>query len=397
MANVTGILDIQKTSSEKNGDMLVVRYEVEGGGREFVAVTPTPAAARAVEMFVSGEIGAAELVDSVRPDLGAGAVAARVARRLERVTDRISTDGVNVWLDNDDMSRTDLDPALERHLVRLLAEGAGQGDWRAWAAFADRLYRNVDPEIRGRIVGWLEAQGWLSFTEDGRIVGYRGCMTGRDGVACSVHCGPAVVDGEPVNGHVPNPDGAVVEMPRSRVTRDFSEGCASGLHVGTYDYAASWASGNPGPKVLRVAVAPEDVVSVPFDCSSQKIRCCRFEVLDHVDLPGLARSEWEGMSYGCSGPEWDGPGRYLLRRWDADADDWYEEEFDCDGEEDFDYAMSTFCHEGDCGAGDVEAELVEEFDGPADGDGGDGDGGDGSRDWSRDGSRDWYAGWPEFE
>ena len=83
--------------------------------------------------------------------------------------------------------------------------------------------------------------------------------------------GRATVNGTTHIGHIPNPPGAVVEMPRTQVNGDRHNGCSTGLHVGTWDYASTF-----GPKTLIVSVNPRDVVSVPKDCGYQKLRTCRY-------------------------------------------------------------------------------------------------------------------------
>ena len=92
--------------------------------------------------------------------------------------------------------------------------------------------------------------------------------------------GRATVNGTTHIGHIPNPPGAVVEMPRTQVSDDRHNGCTTGLHVGTWDYASAF-----GPKTLIVSVNPRDVVSVPKDCGYQKLRTCRYTVLDAVRNP----------------------------------------------------------------------------------------------------------------
>jgi hypothetical protein len=70
-------------------------------------------------------------------------------------------------------------------------------------------------------------------------------------------------------------------MPRRQVCDDHTQGCSSGLHVGTFEYAADWA-GYAG-KVLLVRFSPEDIVSVPSDCNFSKLRVSSYKVV------GIAR------------------------------------------------------------------------------------------------------------
>ena len=267
-----------------------------------------------------------DVVSNFAPDDAYERCANMVNARLEKVTDRISTDGIHLYIDNDSASRIGIDPVLEDHLVKLMAKRAAdpqaEYDFKCYAAFTENLYNNVDPEIRAQLVTWMAAQDWLTFTEDGCFIGYRGAQM-MDGVACSIHCGPAIVDGQNVNGHVPNPDGAVVEMPRSMVQHDPSIGCASGLHVGTYDYAHGWAQG----VLLTVKVNPRDVVSVPFECDAQKVRVCRFEVLEHEEIEydkNLNSYYDRPLSYGYDPDDWD----EYEDEYDEYEEDWGEDEGD---------------------------------------------------------------------
>lgn len=252
--------------------------------------------------------------------------AAAVNARLEKVTERISTDGIHLYIDNDSASRLGIDAVLEDHLVKLMAKRAAdpqaEYDFKCYAAFTENLYSNVDPVIRAQLVSWMTSQDWLTFTEDGCFIGYRGAeMMG--GVPCSIHQGPAVVDGQNVNGHVPNPDGAIVEMPRSMVQNDPTVGCASGLHVGTYDYARGWAR----DVLLKVKVNPRDVVSVPLECDASKVRVCRFEVISHEEIdPGDNLREFydRPLSWGYDGGrDWDDE--------DYDEDGYAPDGYDRDG------------------------------------------------------------------
>lgn len=220
-----------------------------------------------------------------------------IQKKLSHVTTHLTTDGDHVYIDNDTFEHAGIDTVLEDHLVRLMTSGDANDEraFRSFAAFTENLYSNNDPEIRGGIGRWLKAQNMLTFTEDGALVGYKGCSVDENGVAVSVHSGPGIVDGERMNGHLPNKVGSVIEMPRSDVEHNARVGCASGLHVGTYNYAYDWSNG----ALLKVKVYPQDIVSVPFECSDQKIRCCRYEVLEdeRIDKSYGHETDYEFPTY----------------------------------------------------------------------------------------------------
>lgn len=277
-----------KTVPSDDEEKLVVYYSEGDDPTTRIQVSAfTGKLKTAVDAFVAGIIDEQTLLDQVLQPAERRDQRVRdmVAPKLRRISDHLSCDGWHVYYDNADFASICLDTSLEDHLVRLIESDADDDEWQSWARFAERLYANVHEDIRDQLFRWMRKQNWLTVDETGRLVGYRGCarMTDDEGNSypASVHEGFAIVDGKVVHGHVPNHVGSVVEHRRDKVEHDPSVGCASGLHVGTYDYAVGWRP--TGGYLVRVAVAPEDIVSVPFECDSSKIRCCRFEVLDIID------------------------------------------------------------------------------------------------------------------
>lgn len=284
-----------RTTSSENGKNLTIWYEDDDGELQMLVARIAGDVQSALGDFMAdGDPNALlERVLSVSYDIDDMREHVRdgLDVRLRALSTHLSTDGDHVYYDTDTFENLMLDESLEDHIVSVM-KGGDDADLHAVCRFAERVYGNVDPQIRAQLFSWLKSQGLLTFDDDGRIIGYRGGELNADGVAESIHCGPAIVNGQRVNGHVPNPDGAIVEMPRGNVTHDPGVACSSGLHVGTYRYATGWAR----DVIMRVAVAPEDVVSVPFDCDAQKLRCCRFEVLSHEPCDGgnsQAADDWQ--------------------------------------------------------------------------------------------------------
>lgn len=177
-----------------------------------------------------------------------------------------------------------LEETLANHMMSLLDEQNAPKDekmWRSYVKFLDNLHQNANEDIRKQLFRWMEyenkAGNGFGITEDGCLVGYKGCG-GTLLEPMSKFTGFAIVDGVEYNGHIPNKVGSVVQMPRSTVQNDPSIGCSVGLHVGTRDYAVQWA-----PVLLLVKVNPRDVVSVPYECDSQKMRVCEYTVLKVTD------------------------------------------------------------------------------------------------------------------
>lgn len=265
----------------------------------YTATTEHPRWQAIVAGLVANDSGVVDLFD---PSL-------KVAAKFESLSDRVTVSGGHVYFDGDEV-----DNALTKQIVRFLNEGVE--DWEPLVKFWERLAANPNPHSVEQLYRWLEVQD-IVIDPDGMLLGYKGVVksTDEEGNVTykSVNTGTAIVDGETVTGAIPNHIGAVVTMPRSAVEFDPSNGCSTGLHVGTWDYARGWARG----AVLLVEVDPRDVVSVPTDCNSQKLRVCRYEVIDVIE------SELTDPLYGDSAYD----------DYDEDEED-YDSDYDSDDEVD---------------------------------------------------------------
>ncbi len=218
-------------------------------------------------------------------------VAQAVQAKFEALGDQFSVRGNTVYFDNEPVHN-----ALTEHILRFLE--AGVENWQPLVAFGEKLFANPNEHSREQTYDWLQARlnvdGGFTLADDGDLVGYKGVQDDGNGGYQSVNTGSAIVDGQPVSGHIPNNIGSWVEMPRGDVEHAPGVGCSRGLHVGTFDYASGW--GRNG-KVLEVRVNPRDIVSVPTDCGAQKLRCCRYRVVGVLDAPYsepvLGSTEWD--------------------------------------------------------------------------------------------------------
>jgi hypothetical protein len=77
-------------------------------------------------------------------------------------------------------------------------------------------------------------------------------------------------------GRFDNHPGKLVFVDRKAVDPDPNKECSYGLHVCGYQYLNGFSS--PTNPTLVVEVDPRDVVSVPRDYNSSKIRVCRYKV-----------------------------------------------------------------------------------------------------------------------
>lgn len=190
------------------------------------------------------------------------------ANKFESLSERVSIQNGHVFFDGDLVDNT-----LTQQIVRFLQEGVD--DWKPLVAYMEKVYQNPIDHSREQLFNFIRANG-ITITEDGDLVLYKGV---RDDLT-SVSAGPALVNGEAVNGHVPNQPGNVIEMQRSKVVHDPEVACSTGLHVGAWEYASTF-----GTVTLECHVNPRDVVSVPIDHSAQKVRTCRYKVVGVVNRP----------------------------------------------------------------------------------------------------------------
>ena len=182
-----------------------------------------------------------------------------------------------------------INDVLERQILLLFNENQKSGTENNWLSFvhlAEKLYSNTSEYVRNQLYGWFDYQissGKLTLTPEGNFVAYKGGKLetqGKDIFVTSLHQGHGFINGKEVkNDFLRNRVGDIIEIPRGEVDPDPSSPCSVGLHVGTWDYASSFAEGG----VMTVEVDPANVVSVPSDYNSQKVRVCRYKVLNIVN------------------------------------------------------------------------------------------------------------------
>jgi hypothetical protein len=202
-------------------------------------------------------------------------VSVAVKRGFSRLSERVTVENGEVCLDGDPV-----ESGLTKQIVRFLDEGES---FEPLVNFMEKIAGNPNDHSRDQAWDWLNNHDF-TITDDGDVVAYKGVTSDGKGGYRSGYSGHAFVDDEEVHGHVPNYVGAVVTMPRSEVAHDPSTACHSGLHVGTFRYAKSYAQG----AMLRVLVNPRDIVSVPTDARGEKIRVCRYVVDSIIDAPDTA-------------------------------------------------------------------------------------------------------------
>lgn len=196
------------------------------------------------------------------------------AMRFERLTDRVSIANGKVYFDGDHV-----DNVITDQILRFLE---ADEDFMPLVNFMEKLAQNPNEHSREQLYGWMKARPSITITPDGDLIAYKGLESHADEngnpLYKSVYSGTAIVNGEVHEGQIPQRIGDTVEMPRSEVQFDPQVGCSTGLHAGTHSYANSY-----GRIKVRVAINPRDVVSVPTEHNEQKIRVCRYVLIDLAD------------------------------------------------------------------------------------------------------------------
>lgn len=245
------------------------------GSDPLVAHSSHPSFRAICEAAIAGDENIADLFD----------VGVAITRAFERLSERVTTEDGKVYLDGDELHGSLVENILD-------SLNAGADDLSAQVNFLERMSTNPNPDSANQLYDWLTASEGFTLTPEGFIVGYKGVIPNGDGTFRSIHSGKARRNGVLVQGQVTNAIGDVIEMPRSEVTFDPQRGCSAGLHVGTYEYANGFAQG----ALLEVIVDPRDVVSVPTECSAQKMRVCRYTVVGTIEQK--YESPVIGLSYG---------------------------------------------------------------------------------------------------
>jgi hypothetical protein len=188
-----------------------------------------------------------------------------LAKKFDRLSERVLVNSGRIFFDGMEVHNS-----LAETIVGF--QDAGLEDFMPLVNFMEKIETNPSQHSREHLFRWLTNHRF-SLHPDGDFIAYKGVQsTGK-----SSHAGNAIVNNEWIDGNIPNAPGTIIEMPRDQVTFDPSNGCSVGLHAGNWRYASTFAA-----KVMRVKINPRDVVSVPVDSNDEKLRVCRYRVLDHV-------------------------------------------------------------------------------------------------------------------
>jgi hypothetical protein len=194
-----------------------------------------------------------------------------IRKAFEAVTDRVTIEGNCLYLDGEQ-----IDGRLADTIIDFRRKGE---NYMPLVNFITRLGNNPSMRSRDQLYTWL-AERNFTITPSGKFIAYKGVSKRRDKFQ-SHFSGRASVNGEEQNGQIIQGIGDVVTMPRPKVNDNADIGCSQGLHAGTWEYASTFGNGY----TLTVEIDPANVVSVPSDCSFQKLRVCEYRITGAAEIP----------------------------------------------------------------------------------------------------------------
>jgi hypothetical protein len=154
----------------------------------------------------------------------------------------------------------------------------GMKDSTPLVSFITRLQANPSANSVNELYSFMDYKE-LPSTPEGKVLAYKGVQ--HDFWSSTGNADTIVVQGETNDRHqILNEVGETIEVARRCVDDNKDHHCSFGLHVGSYDYANQWA-GEDG-RLLVVEFDPSDAVSVPTDCSFQKLRVCKYKVVSDI-------------------------------------------------------------------------------------------------------------------
>jgi len=136
--------------------------------------------------------------------------------------------------------------------------------FRPLTKFFENIEKNPNPKSRDQLFEYLK-HNHFPITDDGCFLAYK-YVTELPG-------------GKLVDSYTKTYDNSVgktVTEDRAKCDPNPNITCSRGLHVAAYPYAHNCGGGEV---MIEVKVNPKDVVAVPIDYSSQKMRVCRYEIL----------------------------------------------------------------------------------------------------------------------
>lgn len=160
-------------------------------------------------------------------------------------------------------SKEALPPAIVKTLIEL--EKANE-DYMPLIRFWRKLSKSPHQNSKEQLYSFI-LHNKIQITEQGDVVLEKGVTQKPGGMPDElVDCRTKTID---------HSVGSYVSMPREKVNDNKNQTCSTGLHAAPAEYVRQFYSNNT---LIEVVVNPMDIVSVPVDYNSRKVRCCAYRV-----------------------------------------------------------------------------------------------------------------------
>lgn len=158
----------------------------------------------------------------------------------------------------------ELNGTLVNKIVAKMQDGSKFDDLML---FLENLVKNPSRKAVIRLYDFLKAND-IELTDDGHFYAWKRVRGDFKDI---------------YSGKFDNSPGQIVQMHRSQVDDDDERTCSNGLHVCSMSYLNHYGTSTSN-KTVKVKVNPADVVSIPVDYDDAKMRVCRYEVIEEVEL-----------------------------------------------------------------------------------------------------------------
>lgn len=145
---------------------------------------------------------------------------------------------------------------------KILEFKKGKLPYKPLLKFWNNLKSNPSKASKENLYEFLEKNNY-PITDNGNFIAYKKVVKEGDGLRDGY---TRTINNNPMDKPT---------MKRSEVDPDPEVTCSRGLHAASWEYAQHY----PGEVLIEVLVNPKNVVAVPRDYNSQKMRVCEYKVI----------------------------------------------------------------------------------------------------------------------
>lgn len=277
----------------------------------------------------SSHVNWATILETIRKDDADGLMnAIDIKRSFENyVVGNVRVVGGEVFYDNTRLGGVVVDRIFDFMANKLPVEPI--------MLFINKLFQNPSSRAVNELYTFLEHKN-MPITSEGNFRAYKGLRSDFYSITAG---NLSLVQGKVQDGCIYNGVGETIECIRHQVDDNKDNTCSYGLHAGSLEYASGFAQG----KMVIVEINPADVVSIPSDCDGQKLRTCKYKVVEEYVAP-LDNTYVKTSSFNAN--------PVPVKPSDDDVDDFIDKHYNCDYDDDYlpleDKHGDDCCNDGCC-------------------------------------------------